>query len=75
MNTSIADDHPTPNEGNVDRALRIALGAALFALAFVGPDWLAIVAVYPFVTGVLGRCPLYELLGFRTCTVRTFHKT
>lgn len=49
-----------------ERALRIVIGLAL--LAFVGPHalwgWLGLV---PFVTGVLGTCPLYRLLGISSC--------
>ena len=58
------------NEGTVDRILRIVLGAVLIALVFVGPQtswgWIGIV---PLVTGLVGYCPLYAILGFRTCPI------
>ena len=52
------------NEGNVDRALRIILGLVLIAMVFVGPHtpwgWVGIV---PLLTGLVGFCPLYRLIG------------
>ena len=60
------------NEGNIDRALRIIAGLALLALVFVGPQtpwgWIGIV---PLVTGLVGFCPLYRLLGINTCAIKS----
>lgn len=60
----------TRNEGNLDRALRIILGLGLLALVFVGPQtpwgWIGIA---PLVTGLVGFCPLYRILGLNTCPV------
>ncbi len=59
------------NEGGLDRALRIALGIALLSLVFVGPrtawGWIGLL---PILTGVLGFCPVYSLLGLSTCPVK-----
>ena len=59
------------NEGTVDRVLRVVGGAALISLVFVGPEtpwgWIGVV---PLVTGLLGNCPVYSLLGISTCPVR-----
>lgn len=59
------------NEGMLDRGLRIALGLVLIALVFVGPQtawgWIGIV---PLVTGLVGYCPLYAILGIRTCPMK-----
>lgn len=56
------------NEGTIDRVLRVGLGVALIALLFVGPQtpwgWLGLV---PLLTGVVGFCPLYRLVGVNTC--------
>ena len=56
------------NEGMFDRVLRITLGLGLLSLAFVGPaspfGWIGLV---PLVTGIVGTCPIYRLLGIRTC--------
>ena len=60
------------NEGNIDPALRIIAGFALLALVFVGPQtpwgWIGIV---PLVTGLVGFCPLYRLLGINTCALKS----
>ena len=56
------------NVGSLDRILRIVLGVVLIALVFVGPKtpwgWIGIV---PLATGLLSTCPLYSLLGIKTC--------
>jgi hypothetical protein len=55
------------NEGKVDRAVRVLLGLALLGMVFVGPQtWLGWLGVVPLVTGLVGFCPLYRLLGIRT---------
>lgn len=56
------------NEGRIDRTVRVVFGLALLALVFVGPKtWLGLVGLIPLVTGVFGFCPLYRLVGIRTC--------
>ena len=56
------------NEGTVDRVIRVLLGVVLLALVFWGPKtawgWLGLI---PLITGLVGSCPLYTLLGIRTC--------
>jgi hypothetical protein len=58
------------NEGTIDRTLRVGLGLVLIALVFVGPQtplgWLGLV---PLLTGLVGFCPLYRLIGVNTCRV------
>ena len=55
------------NVGNADRALRIAIGIGLMALAASGSigAW-GYLGVVLLVTGVVAQCPLYALLGFAT---------
>jgi hypothetical protein len=61
----------TRNEGNLDRALRIIAGLALISLVFIGPQtpwgWIGVV---PLVTGLVGMCPLYSILGISTCPMK-----
>jgi hypothetical protein len=60
------------NVGSVDRIIRIALGIGLVVVALggsmVGPllavVW--IVATIMLVTGAIGSCPLYFVLGIST---------
>jgi hypothetical protein len=59
------------NEGTIDRTLRVIAGAALVSLVFVGPEtpwgWVGLV---PLVTGLVGNCPVYSLLGISTCPIK-----
>jgi hypothetical protein len=59
------------NEGTIDRALRVLLGIALLSLIFVGPHtWWGLVGLVPLLTGLVGTCPLYSLLGLSTCPLK-----
>lgn len=60
------------NEGSLDRMLRVVLGLAILSLAFVGPrtPW-GYLGLVPILTGALGSCPLYTLLGLSTCRLRS----
>lgn len=58
------------NVGGVDRLVRYAVGMMLIAMTltgFIGAwGWVGLV---PLVTAMAGSCPLYSLLGLRTCKV------
>ena len=62
-----------PNIGTTDRALRLALGAILIALALLaGLEGAARIAALiaggvMIVTAAIRFCPLYTLFGLRTC--------
>ncbi|WP_068297491.1 DUF2892 domain-containing protein [Pararhodobacter sp. CCB-MM2] len=62
------------NEGSLDRVLRVIVGLALLAGYFVFPDaayrWAFLIGVVPLVTGLVGPCPLYSILGINTCGLR-----
>jgi hypothetical protein len=55
------------NIGHTDRVLRVTVGVTLMGLAGYGIvgawGWIGII---PLVTGVLGNCPAYSLLGMNT---------
>ena len=59
------------NEGGLDRTLRILVGLVLVALTLSGTigiwGWIGVV---PIVTGALGWCPAYTLLGINTCPAK-----
>jgi hypothetical protein len=59
------------NVGNIDRILRVVLGIALIAMAVTGTigvwGWIGIV---PLLTGAIGSCPAYSLLGLNTCPMK-----
>jgi hypothetical protein len=62
------------NISNLDRAVRLILGSLFVAMgfnaelvAFVSPVWFFIAAAGLILTGLLGRCPVYRLMGISTC--------
>ena len=60
-----------PNEGTIDRVLRVVVGLGILSLAFVGPQtpW-GYVGLVPMATGLIGFCPLYAMLGINACSVK-----
>ena len=62
------------NEGTIDRALRVILGLALIAGYFMNGggaySWLYLLGIIPLVTGLIGSCPIYTILGFNTCPMK-----
>ncbi|PKM17136.1 MAG: DUF2892 domain-containing protein [Gammaproteobacteria bacterium HGW-Gammaproteobacteria-15] len=58
------------NVGGIDKGLRIIAGVTLMTLAATGTigvwGWLGIV---PLLTGLFNFCPLYSLLGIKTCKI------
>ena len=60
------------NVGGLDRALRVIVGLVLIALAAMGTiAWWGWLGVIPLATGLFSFCPLYTLLGFNSCPVRS----
>ena len=56
------------NEGVIDRSLRVLAGVVLVGLAATGTVGLwGYVGIVPLVTGAVGICPLYSLLGINSC--------
>lgn len=60
------------NVGGIDRILRIVLGLVLIGATLSGTvglwGWVGLV---PLATGLFHFCPLYAVLGFSTCPVKT----
>ncbi|HKJ63257.1 MAG TPA: DUF2892 domain-containing protein [Hyphomicrobiales bacterium] len=60
------------NVGTLDRVLRIILGLVLLSLVFVGPKtYWGLIGVIPLATALFSFCPLYTVLGIRTCPRRS----
>ncbi len=58
------------NEAGWDRVLRVLLGVALLSQTVVGWQSLwGLVGLVPLATGLLGHCPLYQIVGLQTCPV------
>ncbi|MEX1167642.1 MAG: DUF2892 domain-containing protein [Hydrogenophaga sp.] len=59
------------NVGGIDRSLRIIVGLGLIAAAATSTVGLwGYVGVVPLLTGLMGWCPPYAILGFNTCSVK-----
>lgn len=56
-----------PNIGKAERIVRIVAGVGVLSLAFVGPrtPW-AYLGLLPLLSGLIGWCPPYALLGIST---------
>ena len=56
------------NEGAIDRSLRVILGLVLIGLAATETIGLwGYIGIIPLITGAVGMCPIYSLLGINTC--------
>lgn len=68
----------TTNMGKLDRGVRIIVAIALVWAAYGSSfaatgvlHWLALAIAAVFaVTAVIGNCPLYSIVGIRTCGTR-----
>jgi len=62
------------NESTLDRVLRIVLGVVLLAAFFYYPEsslrWWALIGIVPLVTGLVGSCPIYRILGISSCPIK-----
>jgi Inner membrane protein YgaP-like, transmembrane domain len=62
------------NEGTIDRVLRVIVGAALLVAFFMYPDaswrYFTLIGIIPLVTGLIGICPVYSILGLSTCPMK-----
>jgi hypothetical protein len=64
------------NVGSSDRIIRFVVAAAALVVALVvgagsvGGIVLLVVAAIMAVTGAVGTCPLYRLVGVNTCKIR-----
>lgn len=62
---------PKPNEGKIDRTVRVVLGVILLGMAFFSLSGTAqigvgIIGTVAFITGIIGFCGLYKILGIST---------
>ena len=66
------------NEGTVDRTLRVIVGIVILLQFFVFPAsplrYWALVGLVPLLTGLVGYCPAYSLIGLNTCRTKNAGK-
>ncbi len=63
------------NEGTADRALRVLAGTALLVWFFLDQGtgvwhYAKLIGIVPLLTGLVGSCPLYSILGISTCPMK-----
>ena len=59
----------------LDRVLRVIVGVALLAWFFYDSGtgfWhvAKLIGIVPLVTGLVGTCPVYSMLGISTCPMK-----
>ena len=56
------------NESVIDRSLRVIAGLVVIGLAATGTIGMwGYLGIIPLVTGAVGMCPIYSLLGINSC--------
>jgi hypothetical protein len=59
------------NEHTIDRTLRVIAGLVLITLAATNTvgawGW---IGVLPLITGIVGFCPAYAIMGMSTCATK-----
>ncbi len=63
------------NEGTFDRALRVVVGLGLLVWFFMDQGtgvwhYAKLIGIVPLVTGLVGMCPVYRILGVSTCAMK-----
>lgn len=54
------------NVGSADRTIRIIVGLGAIAAGIAYGSWWGAIGAVPLVTGLIGWCPPYSLLGIST---------
>jgi hypothetical protein len=66
----------TQNVGTIDRIARLGLGAVLGVVFLAGivaaplSYLVGVLTIIMLATGALGFCPIYAILGVRTCPIQ-----
>ena len=58
------------NVGSIDRVIRVVLGLGLLSAIFWlqgSMRWIGLIGLVPLLTAVFSVCPLYTVLGIKTC--------
>ena len=55
------------NVGQTEKIIRIIIGAGLITAGVIYGSWWGIIGLVPLVTGIIGWCPAYKVLGLNSC--------
>jgi hypothetical protein len=59
------------NEGTIDRIIRVVVGLGVLSLTVIGPKtYWGLLGLLPLITGIIGYCPAYSILGVSTCPMK-----
>jgi hypothetical protein len=58
------------NVGSADKIIRIVAGVAVISWGFYAKNWLGAIGIVPLATAAMGWCPLYSILGVKTCPMK-----
>ncbi|MEH6456534.1 MAG: DUF2892 domain-containing protein [Cocleimonas sp.] len=58
------------NVGKYERVVRIIAGLVIIAWGVYAKNWWGVVGVVPLLTGLIGWCPPYAMLGINTCSTK-----
>ncbi len=61
------------NVGTADRVIRIVMGLILLGMVVMVHSparWFGLIGIIPLMTALMGCCPLYSLMGVRTCPLK-----
>ncbi len=54
------------NVGQIDKTIRIVIGATVIVAGIINHSWWGAVGVVPLLTAFIGFCPLYSVLKIST---------
>ena len=61
------------NVGSIDKIIRFIVGLALLSLFFFmkgNLKYLGLIGLVPILTATVSFCPLYSIVGIKTCKTR-----
>lgn len=61
------------NVGSTDKVIRYIIGVVLLSLLFIIPGnlkFIGLIGLVPILTAAFSFCPLYAILGIKTCPVK-----
>lgn len=58
------------NVGGMERTIRMVLGLAIIGAGVMYASWWGAIGAVLVVTGLIGWCPPYAMMGMSTCKVK-----
>jgi len=55
------------NVGTADRIIRVIIGLVIIVWGIMSSSWWGLIGLLPLITGLVGYCGLYAILGIKTC--------